>query len=128
MKNIFCPECEYPVKLGLHPHKGQRVVCTTCQAKLIVVSMIPMELEVDVSTKLTAEGKSKTVQADCPQCGEFIRLSVHIRQGQQVICSSCQNTLEVVNTNPIELDMAIMAKMKQRQPKQSPQKKIKKRN
>jgi hypothetical protein len=41
-----------------------------------------------------------------------------VREGYQVTCANCLSVLEVINTEPIELELAIIAaKMKQRRPK-----------
>ncbi len=41
----ICPECDQPVKLSSRARKGERVVCNACQARLTVVNVSPLELE-----------------------------------------------------------------------------------
>ncbi|HUT18396.1 MAG TPA: lysine biosynthesis protein LysW [Anaerolineae bacterium] len=48
----------------------------------------------------------KTAKAVCPDCGETITLKGSVRLGQEVICSHCDAELEVVETDPLELDWA----------------------
>ncbi|MBN1933306.1 MAG: hypothetical protein JW934_01510 [Anaerolineae bacterium] len=45
-----------------------------------------------------------TKTALCPDCGEKIPLSVPIHLGTQVTCPNCEAELEVVETEPVELD------------------------
>lgn len=47
-----------------------------------------------------------TTKAVCPDCGEEISLRGTIRIGQEVICPHCDAELEVVETEPVELDWA----------------------
>ncbi len=42
--------------------------------------------------------------AVCPDCGEKIPLSPPIRLGAQVTCPNCEAELEIVETDPVELD------------------------
>ena len=42
----------------------------------------------------------------CPDCGEKITLVGEIRLGKQVVCPNCEAELEVVETEPVELDWA----------------------
>jgi alpha-aminoadipate carrier protein LysW len=44
--------------------------------------------------------------ATCPDCGEKVTLRGEIRLGQEVICPNCDAELEVVETDPVELDWA----------------------
>jgi uncharacterized paraquat-inducible protein A len=110
MKTVdFCPECEYPLKLGSHPHQGQRIVCPRCQSGLVVVSLNPLNLElamlVNHSTKLKKE--LNVIEASCPECEHLIKLSTHTREGEQMRCDRCHTRLEVIGTNPLELDVAM---------------------
>ena len=55
----------------------------------------------------TVEQKvTPTVRTTCPDCGEKISLKGTIRMGQEVICPHCDAELEVVETDPVELDWA----------------------
>lgn len=47
---------------------------------------------------------TKTVVVGCPSCDEDIRLKGEIRLGKQVMCPNCGADLEIINTNPIDLD------------------------
>jgi len=42
--------------------------------------------------------------AECPDCGEKIRFRGAVRVGQEIICPGCDAELQVVDTDPIELD------------------------
>ncbi|MFZ4659102.1 MAG: hypothetical protein ACOYNY_18960 [Caldilineaceae bacterium] len=42
--------------------------------------------------------------ATCAECDEEIEVSDRARLGQRVVCSNCGAQLEVVSTNPLELD------------------------
>jgi len=44
--------------------------------------------------------------ATCAECDEEIEVSDRVRVGQQVVCSNCGARLDVVSTNPLELDPA----------------------
>ena len=47
-----------------------------------------------------------TSAAICPDCGERIALKRNIRIGSEIICPHCDAVLEVVSTDPPELDWA----------------------
>lgn len=51
-------------------------------------------------------GKSiaQAVTAQCPDCGNKISLRGPFRIGQQVVCPECDAELEIVETDPVELD------------------------
>jgi lysine biosynthesis protein LysW len=53
-------------------------------------------------------GKSmgQVVTAQCPDCGNKITLKGTLRIGQEVVCPECDAVLEVVDTEPVELDWA----------------------
>ena len=44
------------------------------------------------------------IRAKCPICEESIELGIKVKFLERAICPSCEALLEVVNTNPIELD------------------------
>ena len=45
--------------------------------------------------------------AHCPECESVVEIEVDdVEEGQIVTCPECGVDLEVVNTNPIELDLA----------------------
>ena len=44
--------------------------------------------------------------ARCPDCGEKIRLEGKVYIGREVICPDCDAILEVIDTDPAELDWA----------------------
>ena len=45
--------------------------------------------------------------AHCPACESVVEIEVDdVEEGQIVTCPECGVDLEVVNTNPIELDLA----------------------
>lgn len=49
---------------------------------------------------------TQTTKATCPDCGEKIAIRGTIRIGQEVICPNCDAELEIVETEPVELDWA----------------------
>ena len=44
--------------------------------------------------------------APCPDCGENITLRGPVRVGKEVTCPHCEAELEIVETEPVELDWA----------------------
>ncbi|MBM3263671.1 MAG: lysine biosynthesis protein LysW [candidate division Zixibacteria bacterium] len=44
--------------------------------------------------------------AICPECGGAIELDYDVVEGEIVECEECGAELEVVNVNPLELDVA----------------------
>ena len=44
--------------------------------------------------------------ATCAECDEEIEVSDRARVGQRVVCPNCGARLEVVSSNPLELDPA----------------------
>jgi len=50
--------------------------------------------------------KTQVAIARCPDCGEKIRLQGRLYVGKEVICPDCDAVLEVVDTEPVELDWA----------------------
>ena len=51
--------------------------------------------------------KAQVAIAQCPDCGEKIRLQGRIYVGKEVICPDCDAVLEVIDTEPVELDWAL---------------------
>lgn len=43
--------------------------------------------------------------ARCPECEAEIDLGDEVEEGQTLSCPECDAQLEVVNTNPLELDV-----------------------
>ena len=105
----FCPECEHPLKLKGRPHRGQRIVCPRCQSNLVVVSLNPLNLELAMLANRSPKLKKElnVIEASCPECEHIIKLSARTRMGEQITCDSCHTPLEVVSTNPLELDVAM---------------------
>lgn len=114
MSGIFCPECGHSLKLGSHPHQGQRVVCPRCKSSLVVVGVEPLDLDLVMPVNHSTKSKkqSSVVEAACPECDHFIKLSTRFREGEQVVCDACQAKLEVVSTDPFELDVALARNLK----------------
>jgi alpha-aminoadipate carrier protein LysW len=48
----------------------------------------------------------KAAKAVCPDCGETVTLRGSVRLGKEVVCPHCDAELEVVETDPLELDWA----------------------
>ncbi len=42
--------------------------------------------------------------AYCPKCGATIRFRVEPELGERIVCGECDEKLEVVSLNPLELD------------------------
>ena len=42
--------------------------------------------------------------ARCPDCGEMIRLKGKVHIGREIVCPHCDALLEVILTEPVELD------------------------
>ena len=114
MKGIFCPECGHPLKLGAHLHQDQRIICTHCETKLTIVNLDPIEVDVMLETNSSSDTKKKgqTVQVPCPECDNPIKVSAHARRGQRIQCDDCHAILEVVNADPLELDVAVLTKFR----------------
>jgi lysine biosynthesis protein LysW len=51
-----------------------------------------------------SETKTRAVSAACPDCGRTIHVKSPVRIGQQVECPHCDAELEVIETDPVELD------------------------
>ena len=114
IKESFCPECDSRLKLGTRPHKGQRVNCPSCASTLIVESLSPLELIASSSLHGASRSKKKLymVETSCPECDAPIKLGARVQMGQLVKCSECEVTLEVIDTNPPELDVALIGNIK----------------
>ena len=50
--------------------------------------------------------EARTALVKCPDCGERIRIGGTIRLGREVVCSNCDAELQIVETDPVELDWA----------------------
>jgi lysine biosynthesis protein LysW len=48
----------------------------------------------------------RTVVVECPDCEEDITLKGEIEWGPEVVCPHCGTKLEVINTDPVEVDWA----------------------
>ena len=48
--------------------------------------------------------KAQVVRASCPDCGARIRLPGTIQIGRPITCPNCDAELEVIETDPVELD------------------------
>jgi|GEM_PF-7021736 len=109
-----CSECGQRLKLKTHPQTGQRVICPSCGTGLIITSLNPVELDLMVSEKRIGNPKKRLsiVDVPCPECEHFLGISPHIHQGYRVRCRNCDTILEVISTNPLELDIAMTTKLK----------------
>ena len=117
MNGTSCPECEYRIRLGPRAHKGQRVVCPGCKAGLIIVQLNEDSVELDLAAN--HQKKRPTAEVGCPECESLIRLSISVREGQPVTCPTCHAELEVVSTDPIEVDFAMPVPLKRNRQKKS---------
>jgi lysine biosynthesis protein LysW len=57
------------------------------------------EQKIDIHVKETAMSKAK-----CPMCGASVNVPAKAKEGDLVFCDACDAELEVVSTNPVELD------------------------
>lgn len=112
MSGMICPECERPLKFGGHPHPGQRIHCNRCKAELVVVGVKPLELEAATSAHRAVKPKKGAgiIEMSCPQCDHILKLNRRARQGEKLACGVCHTQLEVVSTDPLELDVVQMIK------------------
>lgn len=121
VNQLFCPECEYLVKVGARPFKGQRLQCTECGAQLTVVNLSPLELEVSTKQKQTnTKNKMRLVEVACPECDGLIKLKARLREGEGLVCPECGADLTVINTDPLELDIALPVNIKGIRPSRKP--------
>ena len=113
IKETRCPECGYRLKLGGHPHKSQRVICSHCEVNLTIVDLNPVEVDVVMPDKLSNKARKKThdVRIPCPECDELIKLNAHSFPGYRLKCDHCTTLLEVVDTNPLDLDVALTSRI-----------------
>jgi len=51
-----------------------------------------------------SEIKAVSVAAACPDCGKTIHIKNPVRMGQEIACPHCDAELEVIETDPVELD------------------------
>lgn len=50
--------------------------------------------------------RAKIPIAHCPDCRERIRLGGRLYIGKTITCSNCDAELEIIETDPLELDWA----------------------
>ena len=119
MDQGYCPECSYRFKLKLHPKKGMDIVCPKCKVNLVVTSTSPLELDLAITGKNSVKPKPvlRVIEAACPECDHIIKLKSRVRRGDVFACESCGTDLEVVNDNPVELDLALPLNFRQKRPK-----------
>jgi lysine biosynthesis protein LysW len=58
----------------------------------------------DAITKQTR--RSDMASTPCSECDEEIEVAVRVRLGQKLVCNHCGAELEVVATDPLEVDIA----------------------
>ena len=51
-----------------------------------------------------SEVNTQVISTTCPDCGKTIRLRAPVRMSQEVACPHCDAELEVIETDPVELD------------------------
>lgn len=112
MSGLICPECESPLKFGGQLHRGKRIHCARCKASLEVVDVKPPVLEIATPANRTARSKKEAgiIETMCPQCDHTIKLSRRSRLGEKIVCAVCHTQLEIIGTDPLELDVAQTAK------------------
>ena len=114
IRDARCPECSHRVKLGAHPRQGQRFVCPWCEISLTLTSLHPVELDLTMleSHVLSSKKKPHMVEVPCPECEVLLKINPHFHQGYRLECSSCDTILEIVSANPLDIDVALPAKLK----------------
>jgi lysine biosynthesis protein LysW len=115
MNETFCPECENPLKVSTHPHKGQQLLCPRCRTRLVIISLNPLELDWATMANQVVSKKKKAgnKKALCPECNNTIKANQLTHKGQQIVCQVCNSTLEVINLNPLKLDAVPQKRSKQ---------------
>jgi uncharacterized paraquat-inducible protein A len=98
--------------VGERLQKGQQIVCDACDTRLNVVNLEPLEFSIGPGRNVRLGPKPKVVDIPCPACDDFIQISAHVHKGQRVVCAACKNTLEVISTDPLELDLPMKAKVR----------------
>ena len=53
-----------------------------------------------------AKPVQKVMVAECPECGSNIRFHNPLKLDQIVVCPECDEELQVVELNPLQLDWA----------------------
>ncbi|GAB4436843.1 MAG: hypothetical protein Kow0031_18620 [Anaerolineae bacterium] len=84
------------------------MVCHRCGTALTITRLEPLEIEVQATTHAVRDKpKLKSVEVPCPKCDDFICIDSHVREGFQVKCSNCHAMLEVISTDPLELEVPL---------------------
>jgi len=113
MHQGYCPECSHRFKLKAPLKTGGQLACPKCKVNLIITSASPLELDLAITT---AKPKTKqavlAIEAPRPECDHPIKLKSRIHQGAVFMCENCSADLEVVSTNPVELDLALPVNFK----------------
>lgn len=114
VKEAFCPECDHRLKLGARPHKGQRINCPSCAHNLTIVGLDPIELSPTLLQRSSTKPKKKARAAEtsCPECDAPVKIGARAQLGQLIKCSGCKKTLEVIDINPLEVDIALPGHIK----------------
>jgi uncharacterized paraquat-inducible protein A len=81
-----------------------------------VVNLEPIELDIAIAATATPGTKKKvqTVDEPCPECDHIVKVSARVREGQHVRCDGCNTILEVINSDPMELGIALMINSRDR--------------
>ena len=76
-----------------------------------MVNLEPIELDIAFAAAATpgTKKKAQTVAVPCPECDDNVKVSARAREGQRIKCDGCNTILEVINSDPIELDIALMS-------------------
>ena len=53
---------------------------------------------------MSFEKAARATKVACPECDELIEVRSNIKWGERVTCRHCDTELEVISTNPVELD------------------------
>ena len=108
MDELSCPDCNHALKSGSRLQIGQRLTCPNCQSVFTISRLVPVELEsYTPQKKLEIKVKRHTLDLACPECNTPLKLRANLHLGQQLECPTCRKTLEVVSTNPLELDIIL---------------------
>jgi len=102
-----CPLCGINISFNKMPTIGNQLNCPTCETSLVVVDQSPLELEI-IFEELPADpvnlGNNERPIIRCPLCDEKLKLPGKVRIGQIITCTGCESELEIVDTDPIQLE------------------------
>lgn len=102
-----CPLCGVNIPFSKMPSIGNQINCPTCESSLVVIDLNPLELEIlfeDLPAEPVNLGTNDRPIVRCPLCDEKLKLPAKVRIGQLITCTGCESELEVIDTEPIQLE------------------------